>query len=81
MNTGTQNINLVDYYFSLLKNLKPDNKLDLIAKLSESLKAQEEKGDETLESLFGAYHADETAEEIIASLKSSRTFNRNTEAL
>lgn len=81
MSAGTQNMSLADYYFSLLKNLKPNSKLDLISKLSESLKSQEKKGDETLESLFGAYQSDETAEEIIASLKSSRTFNRNTEAL
>jgi tRNA A-37 threonylcarbamoyl transferase component Bud32 len=81
MNGANQNMSLTDYYFSLLKNLQPDSKLDLISKLSESLKSQEKKEDVTLESLFGAYQSDETAEEIIASIKSSRTFNRKTEAL
>ncbi len=81
MNGTTENINPADYYFSLLKNLKPNSKLDLIAKLSESLKSQEKNEEVTLDSLFGAYHSDETAEEIIASLRLSRTFNRKTEAL
>ena len=82
MNASSQNINLVDYYFSFLKNLKHDSKLDLITKLSESLKTGEEVEQETtLQSLFGAYKSDETAEEIIAELRASRTFNRKTESL
>lgn len=82
MNASSQNINLVDYYFSFLKNLKHDSKLDLITKLSESLKTGEEIEQEiSLQSLFGAYKSDETAEEIIAELRASRTFNRKTESL
>ncbi len=82
MNPSSQNINLVDYYFSFLKNLKHDSKLDLITKLSESLKTGEEIEQEiSLQSLFGAYKSDETAEEIIAELRASRTFNRKTESL
>ncbi len=82
MNPSSQNINLVDYYFSFLKNLKHDSKLDLITKLSESLKTGEEIEQEiSLQSLFGAYKSDETAEEIIAELRASRTFNRKTELL
>jgi hypothetical protein len=82
MNASSQNINLVDYYFSFLKNLKHDSKLDLITKLSESLKTGEEVEQETtLQSLFGAYKSDETAEEIIAGLRASRIFNRKTESL
>lgn len=77
MYTSTQNINLVDYYFSLLKNLKPESKLVLISKISASLQSQEKKDEVTLESLFGAYHSDETAEEIIESLKSSRVYTRS----
>jgi hypothetical protein len=34
-----------------------------------------------LQSLYGAYQSDETAEDIIAAIRSSRTFNRNTEPL
>jgi hypothetical protein len=82
MNATSQNIKLVDYYFSFLKNLKHDSKLELITKLSESLKTGEEiEQDTTLQSLFGAYKSDETAEEIIAGLRASRIFNRKTESL
>jgi hypothetical protein len=34
-----------------------------------------------LADLFGVYKSDETAEEIIAELRASRTFNRKTETL
>ena len=81
MNSTSPNVNIADYYFAFLKNLKHDSKLDLITKLSESLKMKEKKEDISLQSLFGAYKSDETAEQIIAELRTSRTFNRNTESL
>ena len=81
MNLSSQNISLADYYFSFLKNLNQESKLDLISKLSQSLKASENKEDTSLQSLFGAYKSDETAEEIIAELRASRIFNRKTESL
>jgi hypothetical protein len=74
MDSTVPAISLADYYFGFLKNLNPDSKLDLISKLSQSLK---EKGGETssgtsLQSLFGAYQSEETADEIIAELRTSR---------
>ena len=81
MNLSSQNISLADYYFVFLKNLNHDSKLDLISKLSQSLKVSESKDDTTLESLFGAFKSDESAEEIIAELRASRTFNRKTETV
>ena len=81
MDTVTQNINIADYYFGFLENLEHDSKLDLIAKLSQSLKNSEKKETISLQSLFGAYKSEETAEEIIAELRASRTFNRKTETL
>ena len=81
MNSSTQHISLADYYFGFLKNLNSDSKLDLISKLSQSLKDMETTQKTSLESLFGAYKSDETAEEIIAELRASRVFNRNTETL
>ena len=81
MNTASKNMNVADYYFSFLKNLTHDSKLDLIAKLSESLKMSENKENISLQSLFGAYKSEEAAEEIIAELRASRNFNRKTESL
>ena len=81
MNASSQNINLADYYFGFLKNLNPNSKLDLISKLSQSLKNKNEITDISLQSLFGAYKSDETADEIIAEIRNSRVFKRNNEAL
>jgi len=81
MISSTEHISLAEYYFGFLKNLNPDSKLDLISKLSQSLKESENVPETSLESLFGAYKSDETADEIIAGLRASRIFNRNTESL
>lgn len=80
MTSSVQDTSYADYYFGVLKNLNADSKLDLISKLSQSLKS--DKADTTsLESLFGAYQTEETADEIIAELRSSRVSNRNIEPL
>lgn len=81
MNTSSQHISLAEYYFGLLKNLNTDSKLDLISKLSQSLKEDEKLPETSLQSLFGAYKSNETADEIIAELRASRVFNRNIETL
>ncbi len=81
MNTSAQNISLAEYYFEFLKNLNADSKLDLISKLSQSLKKEETIPETSLQSLFGAYQSDETADEIIAGIRASRVFNRNIEPL
>lgn len=79
MISSTPKFNLVDYYFEFLKNLNTDSKLDLISKLSQSLKDKETAPDVPLSSLFGAYKSEETAEEIIAELRASRVFTREIE--
>lgn len=77
---STQDTRCADYYFGVLKNLDANSKLDLIAKLSQSLKTDETHAT-SLESLFGAYQSEETADEIIAKLRASRVSNRNIEPL
>ena len=81
MHSQKQNTSNADYYFDFLKTLNADSKLDLISKLSLSLIEGENSSNKSLQSLFGAYKTNETAEEIIASLKASRVFNRNIEKL
>ena len=81
MASSSQHISIADYYFGFLKNLNQDSKLALISKLSESLKEPEIDVETSIQSLFGAYKSEETAEEIIASIRASRVFNRNTETL
>jgi 3-methyladenine DNA glycosylase AlkC len=77
----SKNISVADYYFSVLENLNSNSKLDLISKLSQSLKETDKTQETSLQSLFGAYKSDETAEAIIAELRASRVFNRNIEML
>ena len=81
MNLSSQHISVADYYFGLLQHLNPDIKLDLISKLSQSLKKSDETPEVSLQSLFGAYQSEETADEIIEQLRASRVFNRNRETL
>jgi hypothetical protein len=81
MSAIVQHTDIADYYLGVLQNLNHDSKLDLISKLSQSLKTGMPADAITLQSLYGAYQSDETAEEIIAAIRASRTFNRNTETL
>ena len=79
MANNIKDISIADYYFELLRNLNSESKIDLISKQSQSLKKGKKEKFISLEDLFGAYKSEESAEEIIAELRASRTFNRKTE--
>jgi len=82
MKTTDINTTLVDNYFSFLENLSPDSKLELIARLSKSMKTtKKSKKEVSLSSLYGSWESEQSAEEIIAELKSDRNFNRKREKL
>jgi hypothetical protein len=72
--------NLIDSYLGLLENLSPDNKLELISKLSDSLKSSkkpaEKNSDKSLDDLSGAFIFDKSINELIRELKENRNFNR-----
>ncbi len=77
MRTADINTSQIDSYFALLKNLSPDNKLELIARLSKSMKTDKKKTkDHAWESLFGAWELDQSADEFVEELKRDRNFNR-----
>jgi hypothetical protein len=70
------NMNLVDSYYMLLKNLSSDNKLELIARLSKSMKTSKKaKKEVSLQSLYGSWVSDQSAEELVNELKKARNFN------
>ncbi len=77
----TSHSSQADYYFGVLSNLSADSKLDLISRLSQSLKEAQPQPVPSLAALFGAYHSEETAEEIIAAIRNSRVSNRDIESL
>lgn len=81
MQSQTSQTSNADYYFGVLSNLNAKSKLDLIAQLSQSLRQEYASEKESLKSLFGAYKSEETAEEIIEAIRSSRVSTRNIEPL
>jgi hypothetical protein len=72
-------INIIDNYLGLLNNLSPDRKLELISRLSQSLKSQEKRKEKSIGELFGAFKSDKSAEKIIEEIRQSRTFTRQIE--
>ncbi|MEO6191113.1 MAG: hypothetical protein ABIO44_12915 [Saprospiraceae bacterium] len=67
---------LMDGYFKLLDNLSPGNKLDLISKLSNSVKTDITDRKKSFYKAFGAWDSKISSEEIISMIRDSRTFNR-----
>jgi len=70
------NTDLIGSYFALLKNLSANNKLELIAMLSKSLKTTKNVNDSSWKSLFGALELDLSADAFINDLKKDRKFSR-----
>ena len=71
------NKKLVDSYLDLLENLSSNSKLDIISRLSESLKSSEKNNANSLGLLVSDFIPEKTADEIIADLKAARNFTRN----
>ncbi len=76
MKTANVNTNLIDAHLVLLKSLNPENKLALIAKLSQSLKTKQKEKDTSWKELFGALELDQPVEDFIADLKTERNLSR-----
>jgi len=74
-------INIIDSYIGLLNNLSPDSKLELISRLSQSLKSQKKPQEKSIQELFGAFVSEKSAETIIEEIRQSRTFTRQIEEL
>jgi hypothetical protein len=83
MKAANIKFNLIDNYLGLLENLSPDHKLELISKLSDSLKSSkktvEKNADKPLDTLSGAFIFDKPSDDLINELRKSRKFNRKIE--
>lgn len=75
------NMSLIEGYMVLLKNLDPNLKLDLISKLTLSLKSTSTDNKRKFEKSFGSWDSKESADEIIKTLRNNRMFNRENELL
>ena len=73
------NTTLIDGYLQLLSNLSADNKLDLISKLTQSVKTDIGERKNSFYKSFGAWESKQTADEIIADIRNSRIHNRQIE--
>ena len=71
---------ILNNYFGLLSGLSARLKLDLIEKLTQSIKA-EFSSESRIKSSFGAWQSDESAEDLINQIESSRQTNRQIEEL
>lgn len=80
MKTKTANTTIIDGYVELLENLSPSNKLDLIAKLTASIKIDLTNRKTSFKKAFGAFESTKSAEEIIDDIRNSRVLNRQIEA-
>jgi hypothetical protein len=76
MNTADINTKLIDSYMSLLKNMSARNKLELISKLSNTVKTDLEQEKTDFYKAFGGWDKNESAEDLIETIKGSKTFNR-----
>ena len=74
------NNKILNNYFSLLSGLSARLKLDLIEKLTQSLKTEFYR-ESRLKSSFGAWQSNESAEQLIDQIESSRRTNRQIEKL
>ena len=73
-------MNIINGYIELLENLSPSTKLELISKLTSSIKSDLKRKRSSFKKAYGAFESDKSAEEIIEGLRSSRNFNRQIES-
>ena len=79
MKSAEINTSIVDGYVGLLDNLSTTNKLDLISKLTNSIKTDLTKKKTSFSKAFGALESKKSAEEIIEDIRNSRVSTREIE--
>ena len=74
--------NLVEGYLEQLKNLSPENRRELISRLSATINGDVGKDQPPLvKDLYGSFMSSKTADEIISEIKDRRTIHRKVETL
>ncbi len=72
MKTTEINTTIIDAYVGLLDNLSTNNKLELISKLTASIKTDLTKKESSFKKAFGAFESSKSAEGIIEEIRQSR---------
>jgi hypothetical protein len=81
MKAADINTSLIDGYLRMLDNLSPNNKLDLISRLSLSVKTDITDKKKSFSKAYGAWDSKQSAEQIISGIKKSRMFKRQIDTL
>ena len=68
--------NIIENYFALFESLNSMSKLELIEKLTKSLKTENKSKENNFFKSFGAFSTEKTSDEIISDLKSNRKFRK-----
>jgi uncharacterized protein YjfI (DUF2170 family) len=68
------NNTLIEGYLQMLENLIANNKLDLISKLSLTIKGNDKVNNKAFYEAFGALDSSQSAEDIIKEIRKSRNF-------
>ncbi len=76
MKTSEINTTIIEGYIGLLDNLSANDKLDLISRLTISVKTDLANKKTSFRKAFGAFESKKTAEEIIGEIRSSRISTR-----
>lgn len=79
METTGINTILIDGYLQMLDNLSPADKLDLISKLTDSVKSDITVRKSSFKEAFGAFESEKSEDQIINEIRSNRTFTRQIE--
>ena len=79
METVDINATIIEGYVRLLDNLSPGSKLDLISRLTASVKSDISDKKSSFKNAFGAFQSEKSADEIISEIRNSRTFTRQIE--
>ena len=75
------NSSIIEGYLRLLNNLSPDSKLDLISKLTLSVKKDIGSQKRSFYKAFGVWDPKDRVEIIVDEIRNTRTFNRQIEEL
>jgi len=75
------NLNIIDVYLELLTSLSPDSKLEIISRLSQSLKSEKKVPSMSINDLYGAFESEKSAEALIEETRQARTFTRQMDEL
>jgi hypothetical protein len=66
--------NILESYSNLFEGLSPFNKLELIERLSKSLKAEVKSKEKNFFKSFGSFGSEKSPEKIVEEIKASRNF-------